>query len=136
MRKSILMMLLAVVCNSAIAEWDKIYTSNDAIRTNYVDRNSIQKKGHIVNMWSLVDFKKVQRLEESSSPMFYKSIAKRFDYDCEKKQYRVTAYDYYSDRLGDGEIVIGDSHLDASEWEKVEPLTTEEDLWKIACSKK
>ena len=135
MSKFIPAMLLAVVSNSAMAAWEQISTTDDGLQTNHVDRNSIQKKNHIVKMWSLVDFKKPQKLEESQSPMFYKSIAKRFEYDCKKKQYRMTAYNYYSDKSGEGNIVIGDSNLDKSDWQKVEPDSFQEGLWKIACGK-
>ncbi|MGC2048062.1 MAG: surface-adhesin E family protein [Gallionella sp.] len=135
MIKLILVMLLAAVSNSAMAEWEQISATDDGPQDNYVDRNSIQKNKHIVKMWSLVDFRKLQKLDESSSPMFYQSIAKRFDYDCKKNQYRMTAYNYYSDKSGEGNTVIGDSNLDNPDWQKVEPGSFQVVLWKIACGK-
>lgn len=135
MRTASLILLLAVASNSAVAEWDKVSAGNDGLQTSYVDRGSIKKESHIVTMWSLVDFKNAQKVEESASPKSYKSVAKQFDYDCRQNQYRMTAFNYYLDNLGEGAIVIGDSHLSRSDWEKVAPHSIEEGLWKIACGK-
>jgi hypothetical protein len=135
MYKFILMLLLAAVSSSAMAAWDEISSSDDGLETHYVDRNSIQKKNLLVKMWSLADFKSTQRVEESISPMLYKSIAKQFEYDCKKNEYRMTAFNYYSDNFSKGDIVIGDSHVDKADWLQIAPHSLEEDLLKIACGK-
>jgi hypothetical protein len=136
MRNVILLIMLAAMSNSAFAKWEISSTSKDGLRSHYVDRDSILKKYDCVQMSILLDFKDTQRVEESPSPMFYRSIEKQFDYDCRNMQYRMAAYRYYSDQMGEGDIVIGNSRSSEPGWDKVVPDSTEADLWKVACDKK
>jgi hypothetical protein len=136
MRNVILSLILAIMSNSAFAKWEISSTSKDGLKTHYIDRDSIQKKYDYVQMSTLLDFEVGQRVEESPSPMFYKSVEKQFDYDCKNMQYRMTSYSYYSDQMGHGNIVIGNVRLSEPNWKKVVPGSTEAELWNIACDKK
>jgi len=136
MRNIILMIILAMMSDSALAKWEISSTSKDGLQSYYIDRDSILKKYDHIQMSILLDFRDAQRVEESPSPMFYKSIEKQFDYDCKNMQYRMTAYSYYSGKMGEGDIVIGNARLSAPVWEKVESGSSEAELWNIACDKK
>ncbi len=136
MRNVILMIMLAVMSNGALAKWEISSTSKDGLQSQYIDRDSILKKYDRVQMSVLLDFRDAQRVEESPSPMFYKSIEKQFDYDCKNMQYRMTAYSYYSDQMGEGDIVIGNARLSEPNWKKIVPGSSETELRNIACDKK
>lgn len=56
MHKAILMILLAVVSSSAVAEWVQ-FGGNETI-TIYVDPATIHKAGNMVKMWFLYDRRK------------------------------------------------------------------------------
>ncbi len=55
MRRAVLMILLAVVSSSAIAEWVAI-VSNET-KTTYADPATIRRAGDRAKMWSLIDLK-------------------------------------------------------------------------------
>lgn len=55
MRKIILMLLLTVVSNSAMAEW--VLVGGDYAVTYYVDPTTIHKSGNFVRMWDMIDKK-------------------------------------------------------------------------------
>lgn len=118
-----------------MAAWERSSANIADMQTGYVDRDSIARAGHIASMWSLIDYRNAQNVEESANPMSYRSVARQFDYDCKQKQYRMTAFNYYSGSLATGDIVIGDAHLRRSDWEKVTPHSVEEGLLKIACGR-
>lgn len=54
MRKTILMLLLAVVSSSAEAGW--IAVGDGENMTTYADPTTIRKTGDRVKMWALLDF--------------------------------------------------------------------------------
>ena len=57
MHKAILMMLLAVVSSSAMAEWTVVNENKEFIQ--YADLATIRKLGNKVKMWGLNDYKNV-----------------------------------------------------------------------------
>jgi len=81
MHKAILIMLLAVVSSSAMAEWVSLGESGDKTLTNYADPATIRKSGNRVKMWSLYDFKTVQ--------VRFRSVRLQIEYDCKEEEYRV-----------------------------------------------
>src|SRR5471030_1082964 len=56
MRKTILMMLLAVVSGSAAAEWEEVANNENA--TTYADFVTIRKEGNLAKMWDVIDYKR------------------------------------------------------------------------------
>ena len=59
--KVVLMLLLAVVSSSAMAEWVVVVTTMQY--TYHADPDTIRKKGNIVKMWVMNDFNLVQETE-------------------------------------------------------------------------
>jgi len=128
MRKVILMVVLTGVSGSAVAEW--LAVDENKIRTTYANQATIRKKGNIVEMWELRDFKSVQAEVEGES---YRSIMIQKEYDCKKGQYRIPTYSYHSESMGEGKIV--DAGSKPGGWRVVTPGSVVEALWKLACGK-
>ena len=55
MKKLLLILLLAVVTSSAMAEWVEFTEDDEETLTVYADPDTIQKTGNIVKMWSLIN---------------------------------------------------------------------------------
>ncbi len=79
MHKAILMILLAVVSSSAMAEWVKV--SEDKLVTAYADPTTIRKLGDKVKMWALWDYSTAQ--EDDSKP--YMSVRIQNEYNCKEE---------------------------------------------------
>jgi len=97
--------------------------------TVYVDRDTIHRKGELVKMWHLDDFKTVQTVEDNS----YLSIKTQQEYDCPKDRFRALVFMWFSDNMGLGTVIYSVSYEQS--WEPVHPDSVGQDLWKVACSK-
>jgi len=128
MHKAILMMLLAVLSSSAMAEWSEVF--RDEGFTVYADPTTIRKAGDRVTMAVLYDYKSVQS-PNSSKP--YRSSRKQSEYDCKKGQSRILSLTAHSGNMAEVDIVFSLSKPE--EWEPVRPGSLAELMWKIACGK-
>jgi hypothetical protein len=129
MRKVILIMLLAVVSNSAMAEWVKVGESK--LITLYSNLDTIRRSDHKVKMWILLDYKTRQSLE-GLKPFLSEKV--QYDYDCNEEQSRRLAITVYVGNMGSGDVIHTDSHV--SEWTPVTPDSMDELSIKYACGKK
>jgi len=128
MRKVILMLLLAVVSNSAMAEWVDV-GSNENI-TIFVDPASIQRDGNMAKMWHLTDFKTAQKDMGDK----YLSTKDQNEYDCKEVKVRRRASSQHSGNMGKGKVVYSDSFT--TRWKPVPPDSGLEIMWKFACVKR
>lgn len=121
MKYAVIMIPLLLLSGPAHAEWVKI----DEQVTQYVDPDTISRKGDLVKMWILADFK--------SSAGFDWSIKQQREFDCAKDSHRHLATLTFSGHMGKGRVMGSDR--DISEWYSVEPGTMQQTLWKVACGK-
>jgi hypothetical protein len=128
MRTFILMMVLAVVSSSAMAEWVEVLSGVGG--TAYVDTATIRKVGDKVRMLQMIDFKAVQIVAGDK----YMSIREEREYDCKEVQSRNLAYTSYTGNLGEGEVVWNSASL--GEWSPTKPNTVLASLWNYACQKR
>ena len=56
MRKFILVLLLAIVSSSAMADWVLVGSNEPANLMIYADPDTIHRTGNIVSMWNILDF--------------------------------------------------------------------------------
>jgi hypothetical protein len=129
MRRPILMILLILISSNAIAEWVKV-NANDEFST-YANRSTILKKGHVVKMMSMYDYKAVQTHITDSA--LYMSTQQQGEYDCKQKQSRMLAYSLYYKTMGKGKVTHYKSR--PLEWIAVSPMGIDETLLAIACGK-
>lgn len=129
MRKVILIILLAIVSNSAVAKWEEI-TSNNNVATNvdlpkaYVNLPIIGNRDGNVKIWFLVDFGKPKNISGS----LFMSILTESEYNCKREQIRSLSRTYYSEKMGKGEVIYKEPPH--AKWQPDQ----EKGLWKIACS--
>ena len=77
----LLITLLVLSSGSVHAEWVAIEKNNElaGIMTVYVDPDTIRRKGNLVKMWQLIDFKTMQG---GRSPSRFSSTKIQKEFDC------------------------------------------------------
>jgi hypothetical protein len=124
MRKLALLMLLAVVSNSAMAEWSNV--GRDNVATFYVDYSTIKKTRRTVTMWYLFDYKSPQGGN-------YLSFKSRAEFECDKQQFKQDFVSYYAGDMGNG--AVRKTEQGTNKWVPIPPGSTALILWKAACIK-
>jgi len=130
MRKVLLMVLLAVVSNSAVAEWAFV-SGNRGVVTAYADLATIRKIGNKVKMWSMYDYSAVQEGADGKS---FLSIKFQDEYDCKEEKIIGLASSFFSENMNRGEVVY--SSYSPSNWRPVAPGSINESMFKVACTKR
>ena len=125
----LLIALMVLSSGPAYAEWVALGTSNSEM-TVYVDPDSIRRKGDLVKMWHLYDFKTA--LKKAPEP--YLSNRGQDEFDCVDERTRKLSETYFSGNMGRGEQVYSNS--EGTRWEPVAPGSVGQVMWKVACDKK
>jgi hypothetical protein len=128
MTRLILITLLILSSAPAYAEWVSFYILPQVDKTLYVDRDTIRRKGDLVKMWFLFDYKTVQT--EGGK---YLSGKVQYEIDCAEERLQVLAGSYFSGNMGRGNVV--DINYAKLKWEPVQPGSFGQDLWEFACKK-
>jgi Surface-adhesin protein E len=128
MSRILLMLLLVLVSDHALAEW--VNVGGDEYSTIFADPGSIQRAGNIVKMLSLYDTD-IAQVAGSISFMSSKTLD---EYDCKEKHSRTLAFYWYSGNMGEGNILY--SNTDPGKWGPVIPKSMSETLWDFACNGK
>ena len=129
--KKLTLLLLLMISTNVFAEWTEV-SGNDALGlTAYIDFGTIKRKGNKVKMWTMYDFKTVQKVDNYR----YLSLMTRFEYDCEEDAVRQLDIHIYSGNMKQGKTVDSVTNI-KNEATSVRPDTIEETLFKIACGKK
>jgi len=123
-----LIVVLVLSSEPAFAEW--VLISDDEERALYVDRDTIRRKGDLVKLWQLYDFKSVQ----SVGGQRFLSMRVQNEFDCAEERTRQLARTAFSGNMLNGNVIYTDSIKGI--WDPVPPDTTAQILWKVACGKK
>jgi hypothetical protein len=126
MRKAFLILLLAVVSNSVVAEWVEVGGNETAI--THADPATIRKAGNMVTMWHLPDYAKARGIEGIKP---YASAKAQDEYDCKQERTRTLSISLHSANMGEGEV-LGTS-TDPGNWRPVLPDSLVETLREFAC---
>ena len=127
MNKLILMML-TVASSSAMADWVKVFTSEDNKMNYYADPPSKHdSQVNTVTMWSLNDLNAARSLD--SKP--YLSLVLEKEYNCKDKQDRLLYSAYHSGNMGGREVLL--TKYEDKKWAPIQPNTPSDALWEIAC---
>lgn len=135
MSRIIMLLLLAVVSNSAVAEWVKVGESEFA--TIYTDSSTIRKNANMTKMWVLMDNKEAQKINDNDTAT-YLSSKSLYEYDCKKRQYRTFSVTNFAGKMGAGNITadIVNTAEGLRVRKEIQPDSINESIWKYACSKK
>jgi hypothetical protein len=131
MIKVILMLLLAVVSNSAMAEWSAVIRTTDNGYIIYANYGTIHKADNRATMWFMDDFKTAKK---DAGETLYMSSKEQFRFDCKNEQWQTLAYSLHSEKLAEGALIYSDSNR--SKWEPIRPGSQIEVFWKFACGRK
>jgi len=113
----------------ALAEWVLVSVSDPGM-TTYVDQDTIRRKGDLVKMWSLGDYKAIQTEEGIS----FLSIKVQGQYNCATELDRGLSLTIFSGHMGGGDVVY--SGANEQKWKPIIPGSVGQTLWKFACGKK
>jgi hypothetical protein len=130
MTRLLLFILFFLSSVPAYAEWMAVGGNEEAGVTVYADPGTIRRKGNLVKVWHLNDFKTVQIVNGIS----YLSVKAQHEYDCTKDRERIIALTKFSANMGSGKVVYKDSNK--RKWKSGAPGSVSHDLGKLACSKK
>jgi hypothetical protein len=127
MTRLLLIIFLFLSSAPAYAEWVEVGITDEA--TVYADPDTIRRKGDLVKMWYLHDFKTTQTVLKKS----YLSSRSQDEYDCTEDRHRALASTSFSGNMGSGKV--RSSYSIKGKWEPVPPGTMTQTLWKVACDK-
>ena len=127
-----LITLLALSSVPAYAEWVLVEKSNQlaGIMTVYFDPETIRRKGNLVTMVQLIDFRTMQG---GRSPSRFSSTKIHKEFDCAEERLRLLALTDFWGNMGTGEPA--DAYIDGGNWVPVEPKSINPALWEVACGK-
>lgn len=128
MKKIILstLLLLAGTSSSALADWVRV-SGNDKVVV-FADATTMRKKGNIVKISSLFDFKTESVYNDGNS---YMSIVRETEFNCKDNLQRMISYAIYAGKMGKGNVV--DSGTNLQDWKPVSKAGIAISMKKFAC---
>lgn len=124
----LLITLLALSRNPASAEWVKHGTAESGT-TVYADPDTLYRRGNLVKMEVLFDF----RTRQIKAGASYLSAKAHMEYDCTEQRFEGLAVLYFSGPMGTGNLLDRSSGKD--KWLPVSRGSLDHTLWKVACNK-
>jgi hypothetical protein len=131
MLKTILVTILAVVSSNAMAEWVEVDGDDVMSLTIYADPSTIIKRGNMVIISVLYDYKTIQH--DDKLPPFLSNIYQE-EYDCNELRTKSITSSDFSKNMGTG-VEKNTDDLINGEWSSIEPDSHGEALWEFACKK-
>jgi hypothetical protein len=125
------LLLLLLISTTVLAEWTEFGGNTDFDLTSYIDFETIKRKDNKVWMWSLFDYKTVQKFKNYR----YLSQVSRMEYDCEEETKRILDFYWYSENMRSGEVVYSETSIESEE-ESIIPVSLAKDIFEIVCNKK
>jgi len=123
MKKLLLTLMLAVVSNSAMAEW--VHVGGNDRFTLYSDPTTISESGNMVKMLRLTDFKTAQ----GNAGEYYMSTKRQDEYNCVKEQRRIIFITAHSENMGEGYVVMRVVNK-PGDWKSIAPGSQGEAVWE------
>jgi len=122
----------------ASAEW--VAVERDYLapgrQTVYVDSDTIRRKGSLVTVSQLIDFKWMQGNQGlppfGFGPHRYLSTMTHKQFDCATQRVRLLAFTEFSEHMGTGTPARG--YVDSDNWLSIEPESISQALWEVACT--
>ena len=131
MKRLLLIILLALSSGPVYAEWVGIsFTKSEGGYDVYANPDTIRRKGDLVKMWILYDYKTLQL----ATGLAHLSDSIQLEANCTEKLQRSFAYTWWSGNLGSGNVVF--SYSTEGNWIPIGPGTVGHTVWSFACSKK
>ena len=124
----LIFIILTVASSAAMADWVKVFTSEDNKIKYYADPPSKHDpQVDTVKMWSMNDLNAVQSVDSKA----YLSVVLEKEYNCKDKQDRLFYSAYHSGNMGGREVLL--AKYEDKKWTPIKPNTPGDALWEIAC---
>ena len=125
-------MLLVVISNTVMAEWNELGTVNsedDGTLTIYADPTSVRKSGNTAKILTLFDYQSVQTIDGKE----IMSVKMLNEFKCNEKLSRMAYNWFYAEPMGDGKVTWKGSHSE----NKFKPFkgSVNLSLLEMACNK-
>ena len=123
------LMLLAVGMNVGVAaEWVRV-AGNDKVSA-YADAANIRKKGILVKIWSLFDYKVDNVLSDGTH---YASVMREAEFNCKDHVQHMLSYSIHSGSMGKGRVL--DKGGEPQDWKPVSQGAIAMSMFDFACNK-
>jgi len=124
--------LLVLSSGLAHAKWVAVEKNNQFAEsmTVYVDPDTIHRKGDLVMMWQLIDYKTMQG---GRSPSRFSSMTMQKQFDCLEARVRLLRAMVFWGNMGTGDQT--EAYVEEDNWVLVEPDSVDQALWEVACNK-
>ena len=134
MRNAILVMLLAVVSCGQLAgppRWPRWVAVGESVDSwVYADVNSIRKKGDMVKIWDLQDYKRA--IVSDRLPVL--SLREQLEFDCKEERVRTLFISVFGMSMAEGKELKSEGDGTGGAWSPVSPTSIEGRLLRFACS--
>lgn len=120
----IILFLLTIRIDAAIAEWTRIVETDTA--TFYMDISTIRKEGNTVKVWSILDFKEKGDYGDVS----HKS---RYEFDCKQERIKTLTLLPYAGHMAEGQLI--NYSRSSEEWFDIPPGSNWAIYLEILCKK-
>jgi hypothetical protein len=128
MKKLLLILMLFVVSNSAMAEWSVIWKKDDS--TTYINRETIVLNGGILKVWTVVDETTPHTLPGG---IVFLSMVVRMAYNCKEREFKLMDAFAYDGNMGGGKQVLAPD-LSNRKWQSVRPRGRNAVIFKEFCT--
>ena len=129
MKRLLLITLLVLSHGPAYAEWLLVGKGVESGMTTYADPDTIRRKGELVQMWVLFDYKTVQ----TNAGKSFLSMRSQSQFDCADEFTQILSYTVFSGHMETGDILAHSD--DKHQWQLVPPGSVTQTLWEVACDK-
>jgi hypothetical protein len=129
MKKILLLLIFTFTTLNVYAEWVKV--AENPMGENYLNTDSLKRKGNIVSYWEMIDFKVMQKVDNT----YFLSMIYKVETNCDKEQSRTLYSALYPESMGQGRLISGLEHNNLS-YTSIVPDTTEYVTFKFVCNKK
>ncbi len=128
MTRLFLITLLVLSHGPVYAEWMRVIEIDEGM-TAYVDPDTNRRKGELVQMWVLFDYKTVQ----TNAGKSFLSMRSQSQFDCADEFTQILSYTVFSGHMETGDILAHSD--DKHQWQLVPPGSVTQTLWEVACDK-
>ncbi len=126
--KAILILALAISSSDVSAEWSEI--NSDENGTQYIDLDRTKRNGHLVKIWTAIDYKRPAHLLGKN----FNSVVIQEEYDYNNELRHTIFVSAYSGNMASGRAVLIDSKV--TNWSPIPPGSSGELFLNIACNSK
>ena len=127
MKKLLTLLFSLLISFNSYGEWVFVTSDVDNVDFYYVDNESIINNGRYLYYWELHDYgTSLSETQVVMSAKMYKEV------DCQMKKFKVLSDSYYSNQMGNGNLVHQSDKAD-TEWTSTAPGNIDRMLITFSC---